>query len=408
VLSHGCVPGVHARLGPGYAGGVAESDTVGKDEAARGRLSSQETIRGPSGDRESPRIDVESTSRRPSDRDLAGVLHEVSNALTVVLGWIDRARSDIDAPSGVEDALVIAATRARHARQIVRRAIGADVPDDTPASVASILAEAAKGCEPEAERGGVELRTSLDPALEAAHVPGTSVILQILTNLLLNAVAVSPARGSVLLDASLDGPDDVVFGVTDEGPGVPVERRANLLDAGVSTRAGGAGIGLRYAAKLARESGGSLSLVRAEPSARFELRWPRRPSSPPAPPHSTRKPPTIFAGKRILVVEDDDAVFDLLEAALTSRGAGVVHARTRAELAVALKTGAVDAALCDLSPFGGDITSALAEIRETNPSVRLVLISGNVADLPGLPASFRVTAVRKPFEIGEIVAALTA
>ncbi|MRG97669.1 ATP-binding protein [Polyangium spumosum] len=359
-------------------------------------------------DRENLRNDAEPTIRRPSDRDLAGVLHEVSNALTVVLGWIDRARGEIDSMPTVEDALTVAASRARHARQIVRRAIGADVPDDAPASVASILAEAAKGCEPEAKRGGVELRTSLDPALEAAHLPGTSTILQILTNLLLNAVAVSPARGSVLLDASLDGPDDVVFGVTDEGPGVPVERRANLLDAGVTTRAGGAGIGLRYAAALARESGGMLSLVRAEPSARFELRWPRRPSSPPTPPRSSRKPAMVFAGKRFLVVEDDDAVFDLLEAALTSRGATVVHARTRAELAVALKSGGVDAALCDLSPFGADVLGALGEIRETNPGARIVLISGNVSDLPGLPASFRATAVRKPFEIGEIVAALTA
>ena len=386
---------------------MAESDTGGKDETARGQGASQEASRGPLADKESLRIDVEQAMRRPTDRDLAGVLHEVSNALTVVLGWIDRARGEIDSLPTVEDALAIAASRARHARQIVRRAIGADVPDDAPASVATILAEAAKGCEPEAKRGGVELRTSFDPALEAAHLPGTSVILQILTNLLLNAVAVSPSRGAVLLDATLDGPDDVVFGVTDEGPGVPVERRANLLDAGVTTRAGGAGIGLRYAAALARESGGSLSLVRAEPSARFELRWPRRPSMPPAPPHSNRKPAMVLAGQRILVVEDDAAVFDLLEAALVVRGATIVHVRTRAELAGALKMGRVDAALCDLSPFGADVHGALDEIRETNPSVRIVLISGNVRDLSGLPASFEVKAVRKPFEIGEIVAALT-
>src|SRR5512139_1717322 len=102
-------------------------------------------------DRENLRNDAEPTIRRPSDRDLAGVLHEVSNALTVVLGWIDRARGEIDSLPTVEDALAIAASRARHARQIVRRAIGADVPDDVPASVASILAEAAKGCEPEAK-----------------------------------------------------------------------------------------------------------------------------------------------------------------------------------------------------------------------------------------------------------------
>lgn len=351
----------------------------------------------------------EPLARKQSDRDLPGVLHEVSNALTVVLGWIDRARGEIEGMPVVEDALAIAAARARHARQIVRRAIGADVPDEMPQSVAAILDEAATGCEPEAKRVGVDLRLSIDPAAEGAYLMGGSVILQILTNLLLNAVAVSPARAAVVLEATLDGTaDDVVFGVTDEGPGVPVERRANLLDAGVSTRAGGAGIGLRYAAALARESGGALSLVKAEPGARFELRWPRRGSFPPAPPRSSRKPQMIFAGKRFLVVEDDAAVFDLLEAALDSRGATIVCVRDRTELAGALREGRFDAALCDLSPLRGDVVGSLAAIRETSPSVRLVIMSGNVSDTPKLPAEWGTQHVRKPFEIAEIVAALVS
>jgi len=342
-----------------------------------------------------------------AERDLAGVLHEVSNALTVVLGWIDRARGDIDSMPSVEDALAIAASRARHARQIVRRAIGADVPDDVPTSVNTLLSEAAMGCDPEAKRAGVDLRTSLDPGVASAFLMGRSVILQILTNLVLNAVAVSPPRGAVLIDAVGDGPDDIVFGVTDEGPGIPVERRANLLDAGVTTRAGGAGIGLRYAAALARESGGTLSLAQAEPHARFELRWPRRASFPP-PPRSNRKPEMVLAGKRILVVEDDTAVVDLLEGALEARGATIVCAKSHAELGRALSTGAFDAALCDLSPIRDDVSGALARVRETSPSARLILVSGSTLEPSALPSEWVVTHVRKPFEIAEIIGALTS
>jgi CheY-like chemotaxis protein len=383
---------------------VADSDTGAEAEALIGDVSA---LDGAPPAKEPPKHDVEAMSRRPSDRDLAGVLHEVSNALTVVLGWIDRARGELDAMPTVEDALAIAASRARHARGIVRRAIGADVPDESPTSVPALVREAATGCDPEAQRAGVELRMSIEPGVESAYLMGRSAILQILTNLLLNAVAVSPPGATIELEAAIDGPDDIVFGVTDEGPGVPVERRANLLDAGVSTRAGGAGIGLRYAGALARESGGVLSLVHAEPHARFELRWPRRASVPPSP-RSSRKPALVLAGKRILVVEDDAAVFDLLEAALDARGATIVCARDPGELSRALEMGSFDAALCDLSPIRDDVAGALARIRETSPSARLILVSGNTTEPLGLASEWIAAQIRKPFEIAEIIAALTA
>lgn len=389
----------------GYAVRVAESDTGGKDQTigSRASLADANDVLP----HESSKNEHDTAARKQSDRDLAGALHEVSNALTVVLGWIDRARIEPDVSSAVESALTIAATRARHARQIVRRAIGADVPDDAPCAAETLLRDALMGCEPEATRAGVKLQTSIDPTLGDAQLTDGSIILQILTNLLLNAIAVSPARGTVFLDATAEASGQIVFGVTDEGPGVPEERRANLLDAGVSTRAGGAGIGLRYAAGLARELGGSLQLVRAEPGARFELRWPRRTSAPPPAPRSNAKPNVAMAGRRILIVEDDDAVFDLLDATFDARGAVLFRARTRAELDAVLVANQFDAVLCDLSPIRDDIIGALGQIRETNRNSRIIIISGSANPVEGLPAAQSITYVRKPFEISEIVVAIT-
>lgn len=382
---------------------MAESDTGGNDQAigSRAALLFQSDV--PIHD--SSKIDGE--SRRQSDRDLAGVLHEVSNALTVVLGWIDRARDEIDEAPSVEHALSIAAVRARHARQIVRRAIGADVPDDAPCTAEALLRDASTGCEPEATRAGVKLHMTIDPALGDTQLLGGSIILQILTNLLLNAIAVSPAQGMVFLDVTSDALGQVVFGVADEGPGVPVERRANLLDAGVTTRAGGAGIGLRYAAGLARELGGSLHLVRAEPGARFELRWPKRASLMPTPPRSSRRPGVGLSGKRILVVEDDDAVYDLLDATLGNRGAELMRARTRPEIEAVVASQRFDAVLCDLSPIRDDVVGALGKIREASAHSRVIVISGSSNVVAGLPAEWNVSYVRKPFEIHEVVAEIT-
>lgn len=384
---------------------MAESDTGDKDQTIGSRASLAFHSDAPP--YESSKIDADSTSRKQSDRDLAGALHEVSNALTVVLGWIDRARIELDTESSVEDALSIAAVRARHARQIVRRAIGADVPDDAPCAAKAILRDAITGCEPEATRAGVGLHMSIDPQLDDAQLMDSSIILQILTNLLLNAIAVSPGQGMVFLDATSDASGQLVFGVTDEGPGVPAERRANLLDAGVTTRAGGAGIGLRYAAGLARDYRGSLHLVRAEPGARFELHWPRRVSLLPPAPRSNSRPGVSMSGHRILVVEDDDAVFDLLDATLGNRGAVLTRARTHAELQTVLVANRFDAVLCDLSPIRDDVVSALGSIREANRDSRIVVISGSADAIEGLPGEWNVSYVRKPFEIHEIVTEIT-
>lgn len=333
--------------------------------------------------------------------DLAGALHEVSNALTVILGWIEKARAD----GGASTALDVAAGRARQARNIVRRAIGARVPADPPREVSVIVDDAVLGLEPEARRAGVNLTSRVDGNASQVVVGDGSAIVQILTNLLMNGIAVSPPGASVRVDARSDD-DWIVFGVADDGPGVPPERRATLLEAGVSTRDGGAGIGLRHAAALATESGGTLSLVETARGARFELRWPSQLSD--ADPASVRRmaPFSVLLGVRILVVEDDGAVIDLLDTALSGRGATIVTVRHKRELDGALASGPFDAALFDISPIQDDIVGVLMAVRGTSPDARLIVMSGSAIGLPTLPRSCDAAWVRKPFEIDEIVRAL--
>jgi len=375
--------------------------------------------------------------------DLAGALHEVSNALTVVLGWIERARDGRSGTADIERALEVAADRASLARSIVRRAIGAEALAEPAAAVSIVVGDAIVGMEPELARADIRAEARVAAAVVDRAVDHAPTVLQILTNLLLNAVAMSPSGSTVQIEAvpAASG-TAVIFAVSDEGPGVPPERRPTLFDAGLTTRAGGAGIGLRHAAALARSLGGALALGESPAGARFELTWPLLPSSsqpitvdgaffsmserghgpaglamegaetsyistpttfsPPPPPSSLP-----LAGTRILLVEDDDAVVDLLDVALTARGADVVSIRHHRELQGALATGPFDAALFDISPIKDDVRGAVAVAREASEALRVVLISGSTAELPALPDEWVAAWVRKPFEVGEIVAALT-
>jgi CheY-like chemotaxis protein len=377
---------------------------------------------------------------------LPEALHEVSNALTVVMGWIERARAESSSPLAVDRALDIAIERAAQARIIIRRAIGAEVPDSVPRLAGEVLDEAVLGVEPEARRAGLQIEVIAAPDVEALLIDEASRVVQVLTNLLLNAIAFSRSGAVVSVDARpFSRGRGIVFGVSDEGPGVPRHRRATLFSSGVSTRPGGAGIGLRHAASLARLSGGELSLAETLSGARFELRWPAKeavdalqgfapdfehsiaeavtdldaaladlPLPPrrtvPLPPESraalSSRARDLLQGARILVLEDDDAVIDLLDTALTARGADVTSVRRRSDLPAALAGGRFDAALIDISPIQDDVAGALAVVRGASGSLRLVLISGSSARMPDVPMGWVSAWVRKPFEVAEILAAL--
>ncbi|XXX76601.1 HAMP domain-containing sensor histidine kinase [Sorangium sp. So ce134] len=378
-----------------------------------------------------PRSEEERASASlPSSQELAVALHEVSNALTVIVGCIERAQGERGAE--LSRALGVAVSRARDARRLIRRAIGADAEGrpagdgevastplgDPTRLLADVIDDAVMGLEPEARRSAIALRAEIDPDVARACVSNGAAVVQILTNLLLNAVALSPRGSAVRVDARLDGAA-VIVGVADQGPGVPPSRRATLLSSGVSTRPGGAGIGLRHSAALATAAGGVLELVPSEVGARFELRWPIEGSAsalagddgeaeevPPAPRSMTSPlPGAVLDGVRILVVEDDDAVVDLLDTALTARGASIVSVQSAVELPGALASGPFQAALLDISPIAQDVLGTVSAVRSANPDVRLVVMSGSAVAAP-LPANSGVSWVRKPFEIREIVEAL--
>jgi CheY-like chemotaxis protein len=340
---------------------------------------------------------------RDPHRDLSGALHDVSNALTVLLGWIAEARAPDASRETTAYALSVIERRARMARDLARRAIGAPTEDLTEEQpLEDVLSEVVETLGVEAARSGVRIvRTG---PVSLVRLPFASDATQVLTNLLLNAIAFSPSGGEVRIDVSVQSPS-ILIAVEDDGPGIPDAQRAVLFE-GVSTRPGGAGVGLRHARALARASGGELSLLPAHQrsrGARFQLAWPQSSSTIPPPPPSVSRVP-VLAGKRVLVVEDDADVVSLLETALGARGADVTVARNAQELARVVAESPHDAALVDLSPIERDVSGALRLLRGRSPHAPVVLITGSVAGLPEALAHERW--VRKPFEVGEVVSAL--
>ncbi len=345
----------------------------------------------------------------PSDphRDLTGVLHDVSNALTVLLGWVGEARAPGATPEDVAYALNIIDQRARIARDLARHAIGAARLDEQR-PIGKVASEIGKALVVEAQRTGVSLVVKGGDA--NARVAGALDVSQVLTNLVLNALAFAPSGTAVELSVSMEDDRCAVL-VTDEGPGVAPEHRAAIFE-GESLRPGGTGVGLRHSRALARAWGGDVVLLTNEVTdasrpkgAHFRVTWPRADAIPRAPMSNARL--SDLSGMRVLVIEDDFAVTQLLETALDARGADVTIAKTAAELTACLAKGPYDAALVDLSPIAADTAGALSALRASCPKATVVLVTGNADALPDAAVTGGpVELVRKPFEVREVLAVL--
>ena len=339
--------------------------------------------------------------------DVAGALHDVSNALTVILGWAAEARAASASAETMLHALGVIEQQAQIARELARRAIGAETTvadEETPLD--EVVGGAIEALAIQASQGGVRLR--VEGSSGGVRIRRGADLRQIVTNLVLNALAQAPRGSQVTLEIAVESAR-ILLDVQDEGLGVPEGRRASIFD-GVSTRTGGAGIGLRHGRALARAAAGDLELVASAGGARFRLTWPPsgpRWGAPSVPPPSAATLP-VLQGTRVLVVEDDEHVALLLETALGARGAVVRIARNAEEFDVAALQGEQDVALVDLSPIAFDVKGSIDRLRKYSPGVSLVFISGSATGLPDELLAENVRWVRKPFEVSELVSAVLA
>ncbi|MSP24651.1 MAG: hypothetical protein EXR75_05705 [Myxococcales bacterium] len=337
---------------------------------------------------------------------LAATIHETANALTVVLGWLERARETRD-EKALADALRHAESRARWARDELRRGLGAATHVDAPEPADELAHRTVEDLVTEANRTRVTLAVDAAPGSDAS-VRDPGVAWQILTNLVLNALAASPPDSDVRVAVSRRDEAGIVrFTVSDRGPGIAPERRSELFASRATTRADGSGIGLWHASLLAAEHGGTLALLEGATGARFELAWPAADEAASESVNHER-----LHDLRILLLEDDAAIIELLEIGLAARGATVEAVRSKEDLEHALRTKEYEVVLLDLSPLGMDTgTAAATELerlvalgRERMPGITVLAISGSAL----APVTSTLAWLRKPFSPRELTLAIVA
>lgn len=112
--------------------------------------------------------------------------------------------------------------------------------------------------------------TADDPVLQV----DAEQLLQVLFNLLRNAIQILPTEGRIEL-CSRDDAEGWRLTVTDNGPGIPLSDHEAVFEPFVHRREGGTGIGLAVVREIIRAHGGDIRLLPVARGACFEVRLPR-------------------------------------------------------------------------------------------------------------------------------------
>ena len=251
------------------------------------------------------------------------------------------------------------------------------------------------------------IRDSSDPVL----------LERILRNLVANALRYT-ARGGVLVAARRRG-DQVRIEVRDTGVGIAPEHQQTIFEEFVQVQASaqgstlGMGLGLAIVRRSATMLGHRIG-VSSTPGrgSCFWIELPRvATSSGPvtsAPPAATL--PSQLAGRRVLLIDDEDTVRDAIRDRLQAWGAQVQAFADIASLQRWLASGvgaAPELVLSDYRLRQGDGLLAIEMIRQRFGAVPSVLVTGDSAprDLARLHAA-GVRVLHKPFRTEALLGVL--
>ncbi len=353
--------------------------------------------------------DVAVLARRAAAGEMAaGVAHEVANALSSVIGWCSLARNDPgNAPPEV--ALDRAIQGAEIARDAARQLMAWGGPDGTSErlDVARTLREVGALLRPLAIESGVAI--AID-AREDLYVEGRRRdLVSAIWNLAQNAIRALPRGGNLRL-ASNAAPGRVQVHVVDDGPGMSPEHARSALRRRFTTHPEGFGLGLPLVLRTVEALGGALRLeTSVGAGCQFTIELPQAPRTTPAVGLPTMKPVGLRGrvhaeGERVLVVEDDPGVRELLRTMLEIQGFAVESHEDPARAAeVAL---GCDIALLDLhlENTRGDLL--LERLRGAGFRGASAIMSGGEAPCALEDARRPDRWLRKPFDPAELMAHL--
>ncbi|HEX5740195.1 MAG TPA: response regulator [Pilimelia sp.] len=400
---------------------VRITDEAGRPVAVEGILRDVTEAVLAEQDRERLERQLRQTERLESLGQLAGgIAHDFNNLLAIITGYCEMiddvmagdhpAREDLD---GIRTAARRGASLTRQLLIFSRREPSRPERVDLNEVVTATYALLSRTLGED-----IEVALELTPALRPVLID-SSKLEQVLMNLVVNSRAAMPDGGRLSFTSGAvrdiddprpptdDEPGYVLLTVSDTGCGMSPEVAQHAFEPFFTTRppGEGSGLGLATAYGAIREAGGQIDLRTAEgrgTSVTIHLPAAQAgPDEPAAPAAAPEDDLLAGDGERVLVVEDEDAVRELVSRTLARAG---YHVRVAASPADALRLfdeapDQLDAVVADVVMPGMSGTAMAATMLERRPALPVLFMSGyTMGEAPGgyaLPPD--APLLRKPF-----------
>jgi two-component system cell cycle sensor histidine kinase/response regulator CckA len=354
-----------------------------------------------------------------------GVAHDFNNQLTGILACGELLEAALEHEPELQELAEMIVTAAEHSARLTRQLLsfarkgkGRMVPVDLHGTIQDVLALL---------RRSFDKRITLRTVLEAR--PSTTLgdpgqLHNALLNMALNSRDAMPGGGELTfatrvvdLDAARieAGRLDVVPGrylavdVRDTGAGMDAQTLAHVFEPFFTTKDVGRGSGLglaavygttkahRGAVEVSSEVGRGTTFTLHLPLVESEVER-----------KGEEDAPAVEVRRRILVVDDERMVRDVLRRLLERAGHQVVVADGGAEGVETYRRQwhHVDLVILDVMMSDMDGREALARMRAVNPAIRAVLSSGYAMDGDALLATDGVRLLQKPYTLEDVSRAL--
>jgi signal transduction histidine kinase/ActR/RegA family two-component response regulator len=342
---------------------------------------------------------------------LASIAHELNNPLSVVLGYATMMDDLASDPVSKERAQRVRAAAERCAR-IVRTflAMARSKPQQrAPVQLSRVVEAALEVSDYGLKSADVEVTLDLAPDLPEITGDGDQLALVVM-NLLVNAQQVlqsqpPPRQVRITTRATAAG---ALIRVEDNGPGVPAAAREQIFEPFFTTKPAGAGtgIGLSVCRGIALAHGGRIEVEEAAGGgSAFVVHLPRGGPAQPAPLEAGAPP--ALGSARILVVDDEPELRQLLVEILERRGFAVETAASGREALAVLAARPLDLIISDLRMPDLDGPGLYRTLARERPELvsRLLFITGAslAEDVMLFLAETGADVIEKPFDPQEVV-----
>jgi signal transduction histidine kinase/ActR/RegA family two-component response regulator len=364
---------------------------------------------------------VQAEKLRAMGEMASGVAHDFNNLLAVILGNIQLLLHQLDhlRPEEIRERLKIIEKSSKDGAETVRRiqeftGLRRD-KEFTPLSINELVTDVENITQPrwkdQTQKKGLQFELVKNLGVIPQILGNPSELREVLTNIIFNAVDAMPEGGKITISTQLQAEDWVEVRIADSGIGMTEEVRKRVFDPFFTTKGvTNSGLGMSVSYGIIKRHGGEI-LIESEPGrgTTFILHLPTGYGEESAEEKVVKeKPVQEVRSARILVIDDEESVRNILSQMLRVQGYQVVVASDGEEGVERFKNEKFDLVFTDLGMpkmSGWEVGKAL---RGMNAKVPIAMITGWGVELnrEKMNESGIDLVVSKPFnfdQLGQIV-----